>query len=63
MAQFEKLWGDMTGLAEVACRFFVVPRLRGQQPRSRPNWTAGSATARPPMWIRCARGTKATSGG
>jgi len=31
VAQFEKLWGDMTGLPEVACRFFVVPRLRGQQ--------------------------------
>jgi len=31
VSQFEKLWGDMTSLAEVACRFFVVPRLRGQQ--------------------------------
>jgi hypothetical protein len=31
VTQFEKLWGDMTGLAEAACRFFVVPRLRGQQ--------------------------------
>jgi hypothetical protein len=31
VAQFEKLWGDMTGLAEIACRFVVVPRLRGQQ--------------------------------
>jgi len=31
VAQFEKLWGDMTALAEVSCRFFVVPRLRGQQ--------------------------------
>ena len=31
VAQFEKLWGDMTALAEVDCRFFVVPRLRGQQ--------------------------------
>jgi hypothetical protein len=31
VAQFEKLWGDMTGLSEVDCRFFVVPRLRGQQ--------------------------------
>jgi hypothetical protein len=30
-AQFEKLWGDMTGLAEMACRFVVVPRMRGQQ--------------------------------
>jgi hypothetical protein len=31
VAQFEKLWGDMTALAEVDSRFFVVPRLRGQQ--------------------------------
>ena len=31
VAQFEKLWGDMTALPEVDCRFFVVPRIRGQQ--------------------------------
>ncbi len=31
VAQFEKLWSDMTGLAEVACRFIVVSRQRGQQ--------------------------------
>lgn len=31
VAQFEKLWGDMTALPEVECRFVVVPRLRGQQ--------------------------------
>jgi len=31
VAQFEKLWGDMSALPEVACRFVVVPRLRGQQ--------------------------------
>ena len=31
VAQFEKLWSDMTGLAEVACRFMVVARQRGQQ--------------------------------
>ncbi len=31
VAQFEKLWGDMTALPEVDCRFFVVPRQRGQQ--------------------------------
>jgi hypothetical protein len=31
VAQFEKLWGDMTGLAELDCRFVVVPRMRGQQ--------------------------------
>jgi hypothetical protein len=31
VAQFEKLWGDMTGLPELDCRFVVVPRKRGQQ--------------------------------
>jgi hypothetical protein len=31
VAQFEKLWGDMTSLPELDCRFLVVPRLRGQQ--------------------------------
>jgi hypothetical protein len=31
VAQFEKLWGDMTSLAEFSCRFVAVPRRRGQQ--------------------------------
>jgi hypothetical protein len=31
VAQFEKLWGDMSALPEVDCRYFVVPRMRGQQ--------------------------------
>jgi hypothetical protein len=31
LSQFEKLWGDMTAIAEAVCRFVVVPRLRGQQ--------------------------------
>ncbi len=31
VAQFEKLWGDMTALPEVDCRYVVVPRSRGQQ--------------------------------
>jgi UDP-N-acetylglucosamine pyrophosphorylase len=31
VTQFEKLWGDMTALPELKCKFFVVPRLRGQQ--------------------------------
>jgi hypothetical protein len=30
VAQFEKLWGDMTALPELDCRFVVVPRMRGQ---------------------------------
>lgn len=29
--QFEKLWSDMTALPDVASRFVVVPRRRGQQ--------------------------------
>jgi len=31
VAQFEKLWGDMTALPGMTCGFFVVPRSRGQQ--------------------------------
>src|SRR5208337_2951198 len=31
VAQFEKLWGDMTSLADLACSYVVVPRVRGQQ--------------------------------
>jgi hypothetical protein len=31
VAQFEKLWVDMTALAEVDCKFVVVSRMRGQQ--------------------------------
>lgn len=31
VAQFEKLWSDMTGLPDVTCGFLAVPRLRGQQ--------------------------------
>ena len=31
VAQFEKLWGDMTALPDVQTHFVVVPRMRGQQ--------------------------------
>ena len=31
VAQFEKLWGDMTALPEIESAFFVTPLLRGQQ--------------------------------
>lgn len=31
VCQFEKLWGDMTTLADVSCGFAAVPRQRGQQ--------------------------------
>lgn len=31
VTQFEKLWGDMTALPEIDCRFLAVSRNRGQQ--------------------------------
>lgn len=31
VAQFEKLWGDMTTLSEIDCSFLVTPLRRGQQ--------------------------------
>jgi len=31
VAQFEKLWGDMTALPELDFRFVAVPRMRGRQ--------------------------------
>ena len=31
VAQFEKLWGDITSLSELSCGFLAVPRVRGQQ--------------------------------
>ena len=31
VAQFEKLWGDITALPDWQARFVAVPRLRGQQ--------------------------------
>ncbi|MBV9926075.1 MAG: UTP--glucose-1-phosphate uridylyltransferase [Acidobacteria bacterium] len=31
VAQFEKLWGDMTALTDLRCEFVVVDRARGQQ--------------------------------
>jgi hypothetical protein len=31
VAQFEKLWSDLTALSDLDCRYVVVPRLRGQQ--------------------------------
>jgi hypothetical protein len=31
VAQFEKLWGDMTSLPELKCQFVEVTRMRGQQ--------------------------------
>ena len=31
VTQFEKLWVDMTALAELSCQFVAAPRVRGQQ--------------------------------
>jgi hypothetical protein len=31
VAQFEKLWTDMTALPEINCQYLAVPRFRGQQ--------------------------------
>jgi hypothetical protein len=31
VAQFEKLWGDMSGLRNLKAGYVAVPRLRGQQ--------------------------------
>ena len=31
VAQYEKLWGDMTALPELDCRYLAVLRFRGQQ--------------------------------
>jgi hypothetical protein len=31
VTQFERLWGDMTALPELDCRYVVVPQMRGQQ--------------------------------
>ncbi|MAP08586.1 MAG: hypothetical protein CMM00_07130, partial [Rhodopirellula sp.] len=31
VAQFEKLWGDMTTLSDIDSRFIVTPMRRGQQ--------------------------------
>ena len=31
VAQFEKLWGDVTAMPGLTCRFVAVPRARGQQ--------------------------------
>jgi hypothetical protein len=31
VAQFERLWGDMTAIPEIACDFFMTDLMRGQQ--------------------------------
>jgi len=42
VAQFEKLWSDMTALPDITCTYLAVPRLRGQQlkdPNQLDPWT------------------------
>jgi len=48
VTQFEKLWGDMTGLADVSCNFIAVTRDRGQQlkePRQLDGWLRDGSAA------------------
>jgi hypothetical protein len=49
VAQFEKLWGDMTALPQMVCEYVIVPRVRGQQlkePAQLDGWLRdGSAAA------------------
>lgn len=48
VAQFEKLWGDMTSLSDVSCAFAVVPRRRGQQlkdPAQLDGWLSDGSAA------------------
>jgi len=57
VTQFEKLWGDMTALPDVNCKFIVVPRQRGQQLKDQAQLD-GCGMARPLIWIRFARGNR-----
>jgi hypothetical protein len=49
VAQFEKLWSDLTALPDLDCGYIVVPRVRGQQlkePAQLDGWLRdGSAAA------------------
>ncbi|MHB9025473.1 MAG: UTP--glucose-1-phosphate uridylyltransferase [Armatimonadota bacterium] len=48
VAQFEKLWGDMSALPDIACGYLVVPRRRGQQlkdPAQLDPWVADGSKA------------------
>ena len=48
MAQYEKLWGDMSSVENVNCSYFVVPRSRGQQlkdPAQLDEWSRDSSAA------------------
>jgi hypothetical protein len=48
VAQFEKLWGDVTAMPELNCRFVAVSRPRGQQlkePGQLDGWLRDGAAA------------------
>ena len=49
VSQFEKLWGDMTALPEVEDITWSSPACAASSSRTRPNSTAGCATAPPRM--------------
>ena len=54
VAQFEKLWGDMSALPEVRLPLLSSCRAcAASNSRTRRNWTAGCATAPPPALRRC----------
>ena len=59
VAQFEKLWGDMTALPELDCAFISVPRRADRTSRIRPSSTAGCATVRPRTRKGCVNGNNA----
>jgi hypothetical protein len=50
VCQFEKLWGDMTALPEVDCKFLAVPRVRGQQLKT-PDQLDGWVTDGSAEWV------------
>ncbi len=57
VAQFEKLWSDLSALPEVGCHFMSVPRVRGQQlkdPAQLDGWLRDGSAA----WVnqRCTWG-------
>lgn len=48
VSQYEKLWSDMSSLPELACGFFHVPRVRGQQlkdPAQLDSWVRDGSAA------------------
>ncbi len=53
VCQFEKLWGDMTTLDDVDCRYLEVPRFRGQQlkdPAQLDGWLRDGSAAAVESW-------------